>query len=77
MKKLFLGLFAFVAAPLAAQDLAQPAPEGGEVETVFEDEGGLTGSTTDENDWSDLSIAIPGSSRPSTPEPSFSTWKMR
>ena len=60
MKKLFLGLFAFIAAPLAAQDLAQPAPEGGEVETVFEDEGGLTGSTTDENDWSDLSIAIPG-----------------
>ena len=65
MKKLILAL-AFVSAPLAAQDLAQPVAEGGQVETTGtqdsgEDaEGGLTFTVTDENDWSDLSIAIPG-----------------
>ncbi|NVE95972.1 Tol-Pal system beta propeller repeat protein TolB [Altererythrobacter lutimaris] len=64
MKKLILLVVALIASPLAAQnqDLSTPAPEGGEVETVFEDEetGGLTGSTTDESDWQDLTIAIPG-----------------
>ncbi|SMQ69797.1 TolB protein [Altererythrobacter xiamenensis] len=66
MKKLFFAI-AFLAAPLAAQneDLGQPAPEGGEVETTGIDasgedaEGGLTFTVTDESDWQDLGIAIP------------------
>ena len=45
------------------QDLGEPLSDGGEVETVFveqdEEEGGLTGSTTDTSDWQDLGIAIP------------------
>lgn len=68
MKKSLLFALALCASPLAVpaaaqnQDLTTPAPEGGEVETVFEDEnaGGLTGSTTDESDWQDLTVAIPG-----------------
>ncbi len=56
---------ALFAAPLAAQneDLGEPVGEGGNVETAFEEnaseEGGLTGSVTDESDWQDLGIAIP------------------
>ncbi len=49
----------FVAAPVAAQDLGTPPPVGGEIETI-EEEGGLSGSVTDESAWEDLSIAIPG-----------------
>lgn len=62
MRTLLFACFAVIAAPLSAQDLDAPAPEGGDVETVFadEDEGGLSGSTTDENEWEDLGIAIPG-----------------
>jgi TolB protein len=67
MKK-FVFALAFLAAPLAAQaqDLGQPAPEGGEVQTTGTEasgedaEGGLTFTVTDESDWADLSIAIPG-----------------
>ena len=67
MKKWIFAL-AFLSAPLAAQDqdLGQPAPEGGQVETTGtadsgEDaEGGLVFTVTDESDWADLSIAIPG-----------------
>ncbi len=53
-------------APLSAQNtdlgtpVSEPMGDGGEVETVFEaDGGGLTGSTTDESAWEDLGIAIP------------------
>ncbi|WP_114521702.1 Tol-Pal system beta propeller repeat protein TolB [Altererythrobacter sp. ZODW24] len=49
----------FLAAPVAAQDVGTPPPVGGEVETI-EEEGGLSGSVTDESAWEDLSIAIPG-----------------
>ncbi len=61
MKKfaLFLTLTVF-AAPVAAQGLGAPPPQGGEVETIEEDIGGLTGSVTDESEWQDLGIAIPG-----------------
>ncbi|MEO1047407.1 MAG: Tol-Pal system protein TolB, partial [Pseudomonadota bacterium] len=53
--------------PLAAQnqDLGDPLAEGGQVETTgteaseAEDEGGLTFTVTDENDWQDLGVAIP------------------
>ncbi|MXO58193.1 Tol-Pal system protein TolB [Altererythrobacter salegens] len=38
--------------PALAQDDAAPPPEA-------EDEGGLTGSVTDENAWEDLALAIP------------------
>jgi TolB protein len=67
MKQLIFTL-AFLAAPLAAQnqDLGQPAPEGGQVETTGTEasgnegeEGGLTFTVTDESDWQDLGIAIP------------------
>ena len=53
---------ALFASPLAAQDLGEPVADSGEVETVFsqaEEEGGLTGATTDDADWQDLGIAIP------------------
>ena len=56
-----LPLFA-LAAPLAAQDLAQPAPEGGEVEIateVGEDDGGLTGDVQVEGQYENARIAIP------------------
>ena len=67
MKK-WIFVLAFLAAPLAAQDqdLGQPAPEGGQVETTGTEasgedaEGGLVFTVTDESDWADLSIAIPG-----------------
>ncbi len=54
-------LFAMLAAPLAAQnqDLGQPMPEGGEVETLGEAEEGLSFTVTDDNAWQDLGIAIP------------------
>lgn len=63
----FLTAAMIFAAPLAAQstDLGDPMGDGGEVETAFEqdasdeDAGGLTGSTTDTSDWTDLGIAIP------------------
>ncbi|MEP0191810.1 MAG: Tol-Pal system beta propeller repeat protein TolB [Erythrobacter sp.] len=62
----FLALcLALIAAPLAAQnqDLGEQVDEGGNIETAFEetasDEGGLTGSVTDDSDWDDLGIAIP------------------
>ena len=59
---------AMLAAPLAAQDLAPPAPEGGAVAEVpiedssaqAADEGGLEFTVTDDTPWQDLSIAIPG-----------------
>lgn len=62
MTRLLASILIFFAAPLAAQDLAGPVAEGGEVETLGEaqDDGGLTGSTTDESDWQDLGVAIPG-----------------
>ena len=50
--------FAFLAAPLAAQDLGAPPPEGGEVETIDEGEG-LTGSVSFEGNLQDLGVAIP------------------
>ncbi len=64
-RPLTLLTLALLAAPAAAQneDLGEPVGEGGAVETVFEEtaseEGGLTGSVTDESDWDDLGIAIP------------------
>ncbi len=64
MKKLILALAVVFAAPSMAQnqDLGTPVPEGGEVETLgqAEEEGGLTFTVTDESDWQDLTIAIPG-----------------
>jgi len=63
MKKLIFAL-AFLAMPLAAQDqdLGAPVAEGGAVETLgqAEEDGGLTFTVTDESDWQDLGIAIPG-----------------
>ena len=48
-----LSLFALVlAAPVLAQQAAPPAPPPAE-------EGGLSGSVSDESDWQDLGIAIP------------------
>ncbi|MGI8943064.1 MAG: Tol-Pal system beta propeller repeat protein TolB [Qipengyuania sp.] len=60
MKKFLFAIFVLCSAPLAAQnqDLGQPLPEGGEVETVEESEG-LTGSVSFEGDLDDLGIAIP------------------
>lgn len=59
MKKLLV-LFTFLAAaPLAAQDLGSVPPPDGQVVTI-EQEGGLTGSVSDESEWQDLGIAIPG-----------------
>ena len=54
-----LAVALLAAAPLAAQDTLPPQPDGAPVITV-EEEGGLTGSVTDESGWEDLSIAIPG-----------------
>ncbi len=56
-----------IGSPLAAQntDLGEPVGDGAAVETAFEqtssteEQGGLTGSTTDESDWENLGIAIP------------------
>ncbi|TMM46684.1 Tol-Pal system beta propeller repeat protein TolB [Qipengyuania marisflavi] len=61
MKKLFFASFALIAAPLAAQnqDLGQPVPEGGEVETIEEGEG-LSVNVSFEGNLDDLGIAIPG-----------------
>jgi TolB protein len=54
MRPLALALFALVlSAPLAAQDVVVPPS------SADDDEGGLTGSVTDENAWQDLGIAIP------------------
>ena len=65
MKYALIATLALIAAPLAAQnsaetnqDLGQPLPEGGEVETVEESEG-LTGSVSFEGNLDDLGIAIP------------------
>ena len=63
MKHLFaFASLALIAAPVAAQnqDLGQPIEEGGEVETVMEDEGGLVFTISDETALEDLGIAIPG-----------------
>ncbi|HEY8603475.1 Tol-Pal system beta propeller repeat protein TolB [Tsuneonella suprasediminis] len=67
---LFTATLALATAPLAAQetpkpsdrDLSSPAPEGGAVETVetAQDDGGLSFTVTDESEWQDLGIAIPG-----------------
>src|SRR5688500_6817664 len=51
-------LLAFVSVPALAQDLGAPAPVPPPVETL--EEPGLTGSCTDESEWQDLGIAIPG-----------------
>ena len=51
-RKVLLLLTALVASPLAAQ---QTTPPPSQVE-----QGGLTGSVSDENAWQDLGIAIPG-----------------
>ncbi len=59
MKRLFVLIILFIAAPLSAQDQEMPMPTGGEAE-VAEDGGGLSGSVSDDGDWEDLSIAIPG-----------------
>lgn len=61
MKKLILTAAVLFAAPLWAQDqdLGDPIPEGGEVETVEEGEG-LSGSVSFEGNLDDLGIAIPG-----------------
>ena len=48
-------LAALVAAPLLAQPVAEP-PAG---QTTPAEEGGLSGSVSDENEWQDLGIAIP------------------
>lgn len=73
--KPILALFtlALVTAPAAAQqeapptasasDLGTPVPTGGEVETIEQaqaEDGGLTFTVTDESEWQDLGIAIPG-----------------
>ena len=60
---------ALVAAPAAAQeapptasaqDLGAPVVTGGEVETIEQQDSGLTFTVTDESEWQDLGIAIPG-----------------
>jgi len=58
MKKL-LALVCLVAAPVCAQDAGAAPPPVSASESV-EQEGGLTGSVSDESDWQDLGIAIPG-----------------
>ncbi|HSM54311.1 MAG TPA: Tol-Pal system protein TolB, partial [Erythrobacter sp.] len=66
--KYLLFAIAFAAAPIAAQnqDLGRPVAEGGQVETTGTDasgeaaDGGLTFTVTDESDWADLGVAIPG-----------------
>ena len=55
-------VLSFIAAPLAAQDLAAPEPEGGEVvvaEEIGEDDGGLTGDVQVEGQYEEARIAIP------------------
>lgn len=47
-----------VSGTASAQDLGQKPPETAAVETVEEE--GLTGTVTDENEWQNLGIAIPG-----------------
>ena len=55
MSRKFLFLLALVSplAPLTAQQQTPPA-------STVEQAGGLTGSVSDENEWQDLGIAIPG-----------------
>ena len=56
MKIRLLALLAFVATPAQAQEAPQlPLPPA----TTATDEGGLSGSVSDENAWQDLGIAIP------------------
>jgi len=63
---LTLALFAAPAAaqeappPASGSDLGAPVPTVGEVETIEQQEGGLTFTVTDESEWQDLGIAIPG-----------------
>ncbi|MBX7501646.1 Tol-Pal system beta propeller repeat protein TolB [Qipengyuania sp. YG27] len=61
MKYVLFASFLALAAPLSAQnqDLGQPIPEGGEVETIEED-GGLEVTVSFEGNLDDLGIAIPG-----------------
>ena len=65
MKHLLASFALVFAAPLVAQDLGAPPPQDGEIEqTATEqgegEEGGLTFTVTDESEWQDLGIAIPG-----------------
>ncbi len=54
-----LSIFALVlAAPVLAQQTSPPPPAPTEAPSSTE-EGGLSGSVSDENDWQDLGIAIP------------------
>jgi TolB protein len=63
---LALALFAWPAlaqdAPptTSAKDLGTPVPQPGQVETVEQPDGGLSFTVTDESEWQDLGIAIPG-----------------
>jgi TolB protein len=50
-------LFATAASPIAAQDVPAPAPQATPSGDQTDD-GGLTGSVSDENEWQDLGIAI-------------------
>jgi len=61
MKYIMFSSLLLVAAPLAAQnqDLGQPIPEGGAVETIDED-AGLEVTVSFEGNLDDLGIAIPG-----------------
>ena len=61
MKYALISMIAILSAPVAAQnqDLGQPIPEGGEVETIEED-GGLEVTVSFEGNLDDLGIAIPG-----------------
>ncbi|HEX5645201.1 MAG TPA: Tol-Pal system beta propeller repeat protein TolB [Erythrobacter sp.] len=68
MRTLLLLALAFTATPVAAQDqdLGRPVSEGGQVETTGVEasgqdaDGGLSFTVTDESEWADLGIAIPG-----------------
>ena len=58
MKLLPLPLFALIAL-IAAPALAQPAAVPLPPPTQPAEEGGLSGSVSDENEWQNLGIAIP------------------
>ena len=58
MKSLFLFPLALIAAPALAQPVAAPAAAPAAVPAPPAEEGGLTGSVSDESDWQNLDIAI-------------------